>query len=88
MAQPGHVERARHGQRPRDGLVLAPSVSTGSAILCLQRGKGRFGGDRRVAPFIRDPCADPSDLPNPDALNAPRTSVGLWTLRGLRRDGT
>ena len=31
----------------------------------------------RVAPFIRDQCADPSDLPNPDALNAPRMSVGL-----------
>ena len=133
MAQPGHCGRARRVQRPRDGLVLAPSVSTSSAILCLQRGKVRLGcvsllsfttsvrthlicptrtlrthtacatapqwlvvgticvdqlnrpvpaawqGSTwmRVAPFIHDQCADPSDLPNPDATNALGMCIGL-----------
>ena len=40
LARPGPCGPARHGQRARD----APSVSTSSAILCLQRSKGRFGG--------------------------------------------
>ena len=40
LARPGPCGPTRHGQRARD----APSVSNGSAILCLQRGKGRFGG--------------------------------------------
>ena len=117
----------------RDGLVLAPSVSTSSTILCLQRGKVRLGcvsllsfatsartplicptrtlrthsacataprwlgvgtlcvdqishpvpaawqgsAWMRIAPFIRDQCADPSDLPNPDATNALGMCIGL-----------
>ena len=43
IAQSDHCGPTRHVQRPRDGLALAPSVSTSSTVLCLQRGKVRLG---------------------------------------------